>query len=343
MIRALFLALALATPAAADPVDDAIAAWVAADDATAMPALAALAAAGDTRAMLFLGAIEPRVLVTDHMLTLDRKARNALLRQPGGLSGKSWLLAIPADDPQRPLADAVLAARDGDPVPLLTQGQTGAAVQPLLRVFNEVPGRLASLSVDTPLSPTLQALIWTDAMLAIVVMPQPTADEARTWATVAATAGDAPPDGLHSLILDGTVLPQGRLPDPTDAAQAAGIILRMGTFAAVTTPQMADTPAATLTAATTLATAALMAAPEAAAHRALCAPCPDVGACTLTMWSTAGAYPGAVFPGTPLDAMVPPDVYLGSPRQMAEIRHQAQAMVDLIEPASCAAGIIAGN
>jgi hypothetical protein len=40
---------------------------------------------------------------------------------------------------------------------------------------------------------------------------------------------------------------------------------------------------------------------------------------------------------------VPPDVYLGSPRQMAEIRHQAQAMVDLIEPASCAAGIIAGN
>jgi hypothetical protein len=329
VIRALALALALAGPAGADTLGEAVAAWVAADDAAAMPALAGLAAAGDTRAMLFLGAIEPRPLVTAFMLDLGRADRNALLRQPGGLSGKSWLIAIPAGDPQRPLADALLAARAGDPLPLLAAGQTGAAVQPLLRMFNEVPGRLSALVLTMPLSADLRAGIWLDAIAA--------ADSGGTaWSLLAARIDAAEPAGsLARLIV------AGRHNRPPSAEAAAGIILTRGL--PLDPDWLAGTrgiDAATFAAGLSLAQAALMAAPEAAAHRALCAPCPEISSCTLALWAGSGAYFGAVWPGTPLDAFVPPEVWQDSPRRQAEIRHAAKQAPEIAD--ACAAGIVGG-
>jgi hypothetical protein len=80
-----------------------------------------------------------------------------------------------------------------------------------------------------------------------------------------------------------------------------------------------------------------MTAPEAAAHRAICAPCPDLPACTLAVWTASGAYFGAIFPGTPLDALVPPGVWRGSPRQIAEIRHTALGFPPQPASAACLA------
>lgn len=343
MIRAALLLAALAGPAAADPLQQAVAAWVAADDATAMPALAALAAEGDTRAMLFLGAIEPRPLVTDWMLALDRQTRNGLLRRPGGLSGKSWLDAIPPDDPQRPLADALMAARAGDPRPLLVQGQPGAAVQPLLRMFNEVPGRLASVATEAPLSPTLDALVWQDARSAAALRPDATPAEAALWQQVAARFGEAATDGLHPLVVAWFSAPDGTALPATPAQRAAGVILAQGLFHDMDLlRQSRGIDAAAFDAGAALAREALMAAPEAAAHRALCAPCPDVAACTLALWSAGGAYFGAIWPGTPLDVMVPPGVWQGSLRQQAEILHTAEQRPDLTGGETCATGLIGG-
>ena len=116
-IRALSLVLGLASsgPALAqDTIEQAIGYWLANDDAAAFPALSALAEGGDERAMLFLGAIEPRSLDSAYLAGLDRQTRNRLLRAPGGLSGKSWLGHITSDTA---LASALLAARDGDPMP----------------------------------------------------------------------------------------------------------------------------------------------------------------------------------------------------------------------------------
>jgi hypothetical protein len=323
------MALAVAGPAAADTFDDAVADWVAADDAAAMPALKALAEGGDTRAMLFLGAIEPRPLVTGYMLDLDRQTRNALMRQPGGLSGRSWLVAIPEDDPLRMMADALMAARDGDPLPLLARGQTGAAVQPLLRMFNEVPGNLSGLSLGTALSPDLRAAVWLDAIAM--------AGNGRVaWAALADRIdSEEAVDSIARLII------AGRHGEPPSAEAAAGILLSQG--GPIDPDWLSRTrgiDTATLTAGRSLAGSALMTAPEAAAHRAICAPCPAVAACTLALWSAGGAYLGAIWPGTPLDTFVPPDVWRDSPRRQAEILHAARAVPADAITDRCAAGLL---
>jgi hypothetical protein len=323
MIRALAVLLVLAGPAGADGLDDAVAAWIAADDATAMPALKSLAEAGDSRAMLFLGAIEPRPMVTDYMLGLDRRTRNALLRRPGGLSGKSWLDLIPSDDPQRPFADALMAARAGDPTPLLSLGQTGAAVQPLLRMFNEVPGRLASLSRDAPLSADLAGLVWLDALLPAEAMPDATAADRQAWSRVADGLEAREPQGSLARLV---VAARWQSPPVTSAEAAAGYVLMNGAVLDRDLLSRRGLDEATFAAGLELAAQTLKTAPEAAAHRAVCAPCPDLTACTLALWTASGNYLGAIWPGTPLDRFVPPDIHQDSPRRQAEILHAARAM-----------------
>jgi hypothetical protein len=142
-------------------MDTALAAWLADDDATALSALTAMAQAGDERAMLFLGAVEARAAPTYWLLALDRKTRNALLRQPGGLSGHTWLDAVVA---ARPMADALMAAtRDFDPGPLIALGQMSAAQTAVLRMLYNDPGKAALIDAVTPMPNGLRHLIWTEA------------------------------------------------------------------------------------------------------------------------------------------------------------------------------------
>lgn len=100
MIRVLCLVLGLlGTPALAQgsgpdapPMQAAVAQWLAGDEAEALPALARLAQGGDDAARLLLALIDMTAAYQgDWLGGLDRTARIALMRRPGGLSGQSWL------------------------------------------------------------------------------------------------------------------------------------------------------------------------------------------------------------------------------------------------------------
>ena len=90
----------------------AIDAWLAGDEASAIPALARLAADGNSAARIHLGLIDSTPAYQGDWLTaLPRADRIALLRAPGGISGRNWLREAA---PTEPLARVWLQIWDGD-------------------------------------------------------------------------------------------------------------------------------------------------------------------------------------------------------------------------------------
>ena len=84
--------LGLSAPASAQILNQAVEAWLADDDETALPFLGALANLGDAEAQLFLGQIErvtPPGADSPFVCSLNRRERISLLRAPKGLSGTS--------------------------------------------------------------------------------------------------------------------------------------------------------------------------------------------------------------------------------------------------------------
>jgi len=98
MALAALMALLVPAPAAAvlpgagDPAfRDLVARWLAADEAGSLPGLAALATAGSPSAQLLLAVIDKTPSLQGPWLSaLPRGDRVALMRAPGGLSGRSW-------------------------------------------------------------------------------------------------------------------------------------------------------------------------------------------------------------------------------------------------------------
>lgn len=74
----------------ADDLSEAVGLWLDGDDRRALPALSKLAKGGDVSAQILLGRIATRPM-SPWLSAMSRKARNQLLRAPGGLSGTSWL------------------------------------------------------------------------------------------------------------------------------------------------------------------------------------------------------------------------------------------------------------
>jgi hypothetical protein len=105
--------------------------WLNGDDLEALNALVALARAGNPAAQILLAGIATRGHFHTHVTSqLARAERVALLRVPGGLSGKSWLTE--AENTQ-PLATALLqVTRIGEKAPaisaLIDFGETGEAL-----------------------------------------------------------------------------------------------------------------------------------------------------------------------------------------------------------------------
>ncbi len=101
----LIAVLCLAMPARSevagqrDPeVQAAIGDWLSGNERDALPALAGLAASGNAAARLLLGQIDSfPALQGDWLAGLDRAGRIAVLRAPGGLSGRRWTAGL--DDP----------------------------------------------------------------------------------------------------------------------------------------------------------------------------------------------------------------------------------------------------
>ena len=140
----LCLSLTLTSGTRAEPLEEAIEAWLVDNDEVALPALTALAEQGDVRAQLLLGKIATRPF-SPYLEALPRKQRLALIRAPGGLSGRSWL-KIAAEN-----GDALAAAFLGvsvrpfssrDIATLLDKGEFDAATMTMRRVasYGEVEG-----------------------------------------------------------------------------------------------------------------------------------------------------------------------------------------------------------
>lgn len=79
-------------------------AWLADDEAAALPALAQLAGAGNTAAQMLLALIDKSPALQGPWLSgQSRQVRMALMRAPGGLSGVSWMRLAAETDPRAAL------------------------------------------------------------------------------------------------------------------------------------------------------------------------------------------------------------------------------------------------
>ncbi|MCW1932910.1 hypothetical protein [Pararhodobacter zhoushanensis] len=109
-------------------------AWLADDEASALPAFSRLAVEGNTAARLLLGVIDKSPALQGPFLAqMPRHQRISLLRLPGGMSGQSWLRATSGI----PLADAwvaMLNVRSGPDVVLRFEdlGESRAAREALM-------------------------------------------------------------------------------------------------------------------------------------------------------------------------------------------------------------------
>ena len=141
----------------------ALQAWLADDEANALPAFAALAAE-DNRAAQVLLALIDRVPVYQGpwLVGLDRKERLALTRAPGGLSGRSWMVHAAADTP---LA-ALWLERDGTetsletPLALAGMGENRAARETLQALAARQYRGFAAAASDPRFPPELRHLVW---------------------------------------------------------------------------------------------------------------------------------------------------------------------------------------
>ncbi|OYW68482.1 MAG: hypothetical protein B7Z40_02600 [Bosea sp. 12-68-7] len=346
----LVLVLMVAAFAArAATLDEAIAAWLADDDAKALPALSALAKAGDDDAMLALGVIEPRAWEGPYVLGLDRAQRIALLRRPGGLSGESWLAGVTA---RRPLAEAVLQARQkGDPWPLMALGQADAARGALAMAFNQNPSSLAENDRQTEIPDALRGLVWRGAALRLSRTAYPTPPspdvERRLRGVIAQAFAPEWSGSLQQMLLFSVEPDLGvGIPVP-QAASLAGRVLRQGRLLAEgdTRFRSASEPARdrALAAARTLLTTA----PEAATVRQICTPSCEqtLDSCVETLWSLTGGADAQAHLHTPLDALIPQDRYVGSPRHRGDMIRMAQKRFKTAPPGidACAAKLVFGG
>lgn len=168
ILRPLILILFLLCPTvdaarADDRLDEAIAAYLADDDEAALPVFAELAAGGDAEARLLLGRIATRPF-SPWVASLSRKDRTALLRAPGGLSGKSWLaIASDAGDPVAAALNRALDPRlEAETLEnLLSHGEEDAFATALFHNISRGPVRgLETFAWDMRISDDTRFLLW---------------------------------------------------------------------------------------------------------------------------------------------------------------------------------------
>lgn len=345
-----FILILTALPLRAAPLDEAIAAWLADDDARALPALSALAKAGDEDAMLALGVIEPRTWDSDFVRGLDRTQRIALLRKPGGLSGESWLKGVKT---RRALAEAFeVAQQKGDPKPLLALGQIEAARPALARTFNENPSSLAEGAAGGALPKEMRFWVWWGAAMRLSPTVYPTPPSPETAERLRAALAEALlPEWTGSLqqllffsldyaLMAGVPVPQ--------AANLTGRVLRRGRIGVEGDAPFKAASEPARERALESARAILMTAPEAASVRNFCtASCADTQtACVEAVWAMTGGADVQLFLHTPLDAVIPQQSYLGSPRHRGDMARLARKRFPNAAPASldaCGARLLLGR
>ncbi len=145
----------------------AMADWLDDDDAASLPVFAALAAEDNRAAQVMLGLIEINTPLHGPWLArLPRAERRALMRQPGGLSGRSWMAAAA---PDTPLAAAWVALWSSggkvDPATVRAFAALGEdwAVRQALIAMGVGDGAGVGALADEPFyPPPLRFLVWRD-------------------------------------------------------------------------------------------------------------------------------------------------------------------------------------
>lgn len=337
-MRGLCLAVMLACApvgAVAQSLDGALATWLAGDDATALPMLAALAEGGDAKAQLMLAMIDLRY-PSPYILALTPKARRAIFRKAEGKFGTPWIRVAQAG-PEAALADALFsdgALADYAKVAqaLRDAGEPGHAARAVMVLANQDPRGLVEYDAAHPLPASMRWLVWSSAWWAATYT-------ATTDAmTVALAEAAAAPEGLQrwAYLSSGGVEALGVTLSPFDAALARD--LRTGEVLGFREDADQDTAAAM--------EPVLMAAPETAALRAICAAgCAGMEpACTRTLYSLMGGLMGLQSLTSPLEAAIDQTRYEASPRYLMDLRDASRnAARDKITPApgaACALGLV---
>ena len=328
-VKILGVVITLFTPFAAvaqDRFDEAVTAWLNVDDAKAYPLLAELADQGDERAMLLLGAIELFGPQSAWLDGLDRKGRMAIMRVPGGLSGKSRLSTV---SEHAALAAALRAAPGSNDfadraIILLQLGETAAGRRVALTAFNQNLVDLVRINAAAPLPDDLRAFLWFAAGYRSDSSLQPdnslrarTDEEARLLAEAMSPAW-ADSYQQHLFLSDGGDRILGLTLSPEE-----GLInraLRLGEVGLATRDEAIDP--AMRTVAFDRAAEILMQAVEAAPLRAICAKaCPDAPSdCVRTLYSEIHGSFGLLAIRSPLSTVVPEDRYFASPRYLDDLR-----------------------
>ena len=148
-----------------DAFGEAVALWLADDEAEALPRLAGLAHDGNAAAQVLIALIDKSPALQGPWLTsLSRAERVDLMRMAGGLSGRSWMHAATG---QTPLAELWLRLWAADaPAALALEfvaaGEARAARMALIFAAKREAGGIAAL-VDAPgFPPGMQYLAWHD-------------------------------------------------------------------------------------------------------------------------------------------------------------------------------------
>ena len=141
--------------------------WLADDDQNALPALAALAGDGNRAAQVLLALVDSVTpLQGPWLVKLPRAERKALMRQPQGLSGRSWMEAAATDTPLAAAWVSLWRAADRDEIEIArafaAMGEDRAVREALIAMsLSERPG-IAMLADDPIYPPSLRFLLWRD-------------------------------------------------------------------------------------------------------------------------------------------------------------------------------------
>jgi hypothetical protein len=141
----------------------ALASWLADDDEAALPELAALAARDNRAAQVLLAQIDATPPLQGPWLArLTRRQRIALLRAPGGLSGRSWMQAAAADTPLARLwlVQHSPAATTETALAFAASGEHRAARNILWSLSRGNYRGFAALADDPDYPPDMRYLIW---------------------------------------------------------------------------------------------------------------------------------------------------------------------------------------
>ena len=141
----------------------ALSAWLDDDDATALPQLGALAAEDNRAAQVLLALIDVAPpLQGPWLATLPRDERNAVLRAPGGLSGRNWMQSAATDTllaklwVEQPTPEADAATARG----FASMGEMRAARLTLYDLSRRQYHQFAQMADDPTFPPDMRYLIW---------------------------------------------------------------------------------------------------------------------------------------------------------------------------------------